>query len=150
VPINVPDNPSGSKRLFHHASSSCFVCARKRGAGGCKSGDVAPRPNDLDRPFIDVGRIRSYSSDLPINVGNGDELSIADFAGMVAEVVGYQGKLVFDTSKPDGTPRKLLDSSRIRSLGWRPSVSLRAGLAAAYQDFLQGHGRYLEVSRTAS
>jgi len=89
--------------------------------------------------------LKNYSSDLPINVGSGEELSIADFATLVAKVVGYQGRLVFDTSKPDGTPRKLLDSSRIRSLGWRPAVSLEAGLSIAYEDFLQGFGRHLEV-----
>ncbi|GMO95612.1 hypothetical protein BwSF19_75940 [Bradyrhizobium ottawaense] len=92
--------------------------------------------------------LKNYSSDLPINVGSGDELSIADFARTVAEVVGYQGELAFDASKPDGTPRKLLDSSRIRGLGWRPNVALRAGLAAAYADFLKGSGRHLEVSAT--
>ncbi|MGY4291897.1 GDP-L-fucose synthase [Bradyrhizobium sp. LM2.7] len=90
--------------------------------------------------------LKHYSSDLPINVGSGDELSIADFAATVAQVVGYQGQLVFDRSKPDGTPRKLLDSARLRALGWRPNVSLRAGLAAAYEDFLHGCGRHLEVS----
>lgn len=89
--------------------------------------------------------LKNYSSDLPINVGSGEELSIADFATLVAEVVGYTGKLAFDSSKPDGTPRKLLDSSRIRSLGWRPTVSLKVGLRAAYDDFLQGYGRHLEV-----
>lgn len=89
--------------------------------------------------------LKTYSNDLPINVGSGDELSIADFAATVADVVGYQGKLVFDTSKPDGTPRKLLDSSRIRALGWRANTSLRTGLAAAYDDFLKGYGRHLEV-----
>ncbi|QPF88084.1 GDP-L-fucose synthase [Bradyrhizobium genosp. L] len=89
--------------------------------------------------------LKNYSSDLPINVGSGDEVSIADFATLVAEVVGFTGQLVFDTSKPDGTPRKLLDSSRIRSLGWRPTVALKAGLRAAYHDFLQGYGRHLEV-----
>ncbi|MGV7217054.1 GDP-L-fucose synthase family protein [Bradyrhizobium sp. UFLA05-112] len=90
--------------------------------------------------------LKQYSSDTPINIGSGDELSIADFAATVADVVGYQGKLVFDTSKPDGTPRKLLDSSRIRALGWRPNIALRSGLAAAYADFLKGHGRHLAVS----
>lgn len=89
--------------------------------------------------------LKNYSSDLPINIGSGEELSIADFAALVAEVVGYTGKLVFDTSKPDGTPRKLLDSSRIRSFGWHPTVSLKVGLRAAYDDFLQGYGRHLEV-----
>lgn len=93
--------------------------------------------------------LKNYSSDLPINVGSGDELSIGDFAATVADVVGYRGKLVFDTSKPDGTPRKLLDSSRVRTLGWHPNIPLRAGLAAAYQDFLKGYGRHLEVSATS-
>ncbi len=94
--------------------------------------------------------LKRYSQDMPINVGSGDELSIADFATLVAEVVGYQGKFVFDVSKPDGTPRKLLDSSRIRELGWRPQISMRAGLAAAYADFLRGYGRNLELSPSAS
>ncbi|SFP81659.1 GDP-L-fucose synthase [Bradyrhizobium sp. Ghvi] len=89
--------------------------------------------------------LKNYSSDLPINVGSGNELTIADFAAAVAEVVGYEGKLLFDTSKPDGTPRKLLDSSRIRALGWRANTSLRSGLASAYEDFLKGYGRHLEV-----
>lgn len=93
--------------------------------------------------------LKNYSSDFPINVGSGDEVSIADFATAVAEVVGYKGKLVFDTSKPDGTPRKLLDSSRIHALGWRARVTLREGLASAYEDFLRGHGRFLEISTTS-
>jgi GDP-L-fucose synthase len=94
--------------------------------------------------------LKRYSQDMPINVGSGDELSIADFATLVAEVVGYQGKFVFDVSKPDGTPRKLLDSSRIRELGWRPQISMRAGLAAAYEDFLQGYGRNLQLTTSAT
>src|SRR3954453_11173395 len=93
--------------------------------------------------------LKNYSSDLPINVGMGDELSIGVFAATVADVVGYRGKLVFDKSKPDGTPRKLLDSSRVRALGWHPNTSLRAGLAAAYADFLKGYGRHLAVSATS-
>ena len=94
--------------------------------------------------------LKRYSQDMPINVGSGDEFSIAGFATLVAEVVGYQGKFVFDVSKPDGTPRKLLDSSRIRELGWRPQISMRAGLAAAYDDFRRGYGRNLELSPGAS
>jgi GDP-L-fucose synthase len=93
--------------------------------------------------------LKQYSSDMPINVGSGDELAIADFAATIADVVGYKGELVFDTSKPDGTPRKLLDSSRIRALGWRPNIPLRSGLAAAYADFLKGHGRHLEVGASS-
>ena len=91
--------------------------------------------------------LKRYSDDRPINVGAGKEISIANFAAAVAETVGYKGKLVFDTSKPDGTPRKLLDSSRILSLGWSPATSFEVGLADAYQDFLRGGGRHLVSER---
>lgn len=74
-----------------------------------------------------------YEAPEPINVGSGAEVSIADLAGMIASVVGYRGRVVFDASKPDGTPRKVLDSGRIRALGWAPRVPLREGLAGAYR-----------------
>jgi GDP-L-fucose synthase len=70
-----------------------------------------------------------------INVGYGDDISIAELAALVAKVVNYEGKITFDTSRPDGTPRKLLDSSRLRSLGWRPRTPLEEGLKLAYADF---------------
>ena len=70
-----------------------------------------------------------------INVGTGEDLSIAELASLVSDVVGYQGEIRYDTSKPDGTPRKLLDISRIRELGWKPETSLREGVARAYEDF---------------
>ena len=70
-----------------------------------------------------------------INVGTGEDLSIAELAQLVSDVVGYRGAIQYDTSKPDGAPRKLLDISRIRELGWKPEVSLRAGIAHAYEDF---------------
>jgi len=104
--------------------------------------------NDLADACIFL--LKSYSDDLPINVGAGHEVSIAEFAAAVAETVGYEGKLEFDTSKPDGTPRKLLDSSLILSLGWRPTTSFAAGLADAYKDFLAGGGRHAVVERLAS
>jgi GDP-L-fucose synthase len=71
-----------------------------------------------------------------INVGYGDDVSIAQVAQTIARVVGYTGPITFDRSKPDGTPRKLLDSQRIHALGWKPAVSLSTGLSLAYQDFL--------------
>jgi GDP-L-fucose synthase len=71
------------------------------------------------------------------NVGCGEDLTIRELAEIVAQVVGFEGKLKFDTSKPDGTPRKLLDVSRLTQLGWRPRVALRDGLARAYRDFLE-------------
>jgi GDP-L-fucose synthase len=71
-----------------------------------------------------------------INVGFGSDVTIAELAREVASTTGFQGHLAFDTSKPDGSPRKLLDSSRLIALGWQPKVSLKEGLAAAYSDFL--------------
>ena len=70
-----------------------------------------------------------------INVGTGEDQSIAELAQMVSQAVGYRGTIAYDASKPDGTPRKLLDISRIRQLGWLPRTSLREGIARAYEDF---------------
>jgi GDP-L-fucose synthase len=72
-----------------------------------------------------------------INVGYGSDVTIAELARAVARVTQYEGQIVFDTSKPDGSPRKLLDSSRLLALGWRPTVELEQGLSLAYADFLQ-------------
>ena len=77
-----------------------------------------------------------YSEPGPINVGFGEEISIRDLAGLVAEVVGFEGAIEWDPSKPDGTPRKILDSSRIRGLGWEPKIHLRDGVTHAYEWFL--------------
>lgn len=76
-----------------------------------------------------------YDQERFINVGSNEEVSIADLARMVAEVVGFQGELVFDTTKPDGTPRKLMDSSRLRALGWTPKIRLADGLRGTYAWF---------------
>ena len=72
-----------------------------------------------------------------INVGYGSDISIAGLAQAVGQVVGYQGTIDFDTSKPDGAPRKLMNSARLHSLGWHPTMQLHNGLAAAYQDFVR-------------
>lgn len=71
-----------------------------------------------------------------INVGVGEDLAIRDLAQTIGDVVGYSGRIVFDTSKPDGMPRKLLNTGRLNNLGWHPAVSLRDGLRMAYDDFL--------------
>ena len=71
-----------------------------------------------------------------INAGFGDDITIKELAQAVGKTVGYQGVIDFDTSKPDGSPRKLMDSSRLNALGWQAQVGLKAGLAAAYQDFM--------------
>ena len=74
-----------------------------------------------------------------INVGFGEDITIRELAEFVGKAVGYQGNIEFDTSKPDGTPRKLMDSSRLNALGWQAKVRLEEGLSAAYRDFLQYH-----------
>ena len=71
-----------------------------------------------------------------VNIGTGEDLSIRDLATMIRDIVGYQGRISFDTSKPDGTLRKLMDVGRLHSLGWRAKIGLREGLALAYADFL--------------
>lgn len=71
-----------------------------------------------------------------INVGSGVDVTIAELAQMVADATGFRGEMLFDTTKPDGTPRKLMDSSRLHALGWRPSIDLREGLRRALADFL--------------
>jgi GDP-L-fucose synthase len=73
-----------------------------------------------------------YSGEEIVNVGVGEDVSIAELASLVADVVGYAGEIVYDTSKPDGTPRKLLDVSRLRRLGWEPSIGLREGIEQTY------------------
>ncbi|HMX35861.1 MAG TPA: GDP-L-fucose synthase [Ferruginibacter sp.] len=80
--------------------------------------------------------MEEYSGKEIVNIGCGEDLSIRELAELVKEVTGYAGNLVFDTSKPDGTPRKLLDVSKINALGWRYKTSLREGMNMAYQDFL--------------
>ncbi|HZP68443.1 MAG TPA: GDP-L-fucose synthase [Pseudolabrys sp.] len=80
--------------------------------------------------------MKHYSGDGFLNIGTGKEVSIGEFARLVAEVVGFRGKLVFDTNRPDGPPRKLLDISKIAALGWTAKIPLREGLQAAYRDFL--------------
>ena len=84
-------------------------------------------------------RVLSHESPPFINIGAGEDRTIRELAELIAEVVGFQGRLVFDTSKPDGTPRKLLDNSRLTALGWRPKTELREGIALSYRDFLTHH-----------
>jgi GDP-L-fucose synthase len=74
-----------------------------------------------------------------INVGSGSDVTIAELAHYIAHTVGYTGQITFDAGKPDGAPRKWMDSSRLNALGWGPQIDLQQGLATAYQDFLNQH-----------
>jgi len=79
--------------------------------------------------------LQNYSEEQFINVGFGTDISIKDLAEMIKSIVGFNGEIAWDRSKPDGTPRKLLDSSRLFNLGWRPKISLEQGVCLAYSDF---------------
>ena len=80
--------------------------------------------------------LETYNGNSPINVGWGQDISIADLGALIAQIVGYEGQIQWDTSMPDGTPRKLLDTSMINALGWEPSISLRDGITTTYQWYL--------------
>lgn len=79
--------------------------------------------------------MKHYSHAETINIGSGTDMTIADLARMICEVVGFEGELVFDSSKPDGTPRKLMSGAKLRALEWSPNINLKDGLTAAYADF---------------
>jgi GDP-L-fucose synthase len=81
--------------------------------------------------------MQEYNEAGLVNIGTGHDLSIKDLALLIKEIVGFTGELVFDTSKPDGTPRKLMDVTKLHSLGWQHRIELKEGLAFAYQDFLK-------------
>ncbi|MBA2397481.1 MAG: GDP-L-fucose synthase [Bradyrhizobium sp.] len=85
--------------------------------------------------------MKTYSEQELINIGTGEDITIAEFARVVAATVGYAGTISFDTSRPDGTPRKLLDVSRLAKLGWRASTALEQGLKLAYQAYQSEHGQ---------
>ncbi|MET4169532.1 GDP-L-fucose synthase [Bradyrhizobium sp. LA6.1] len=86
-----------------------------------------------------VHLMKTYSSAELVNIGTGEDITIAEFARVVADIVGYGGEISFDTSRPDGTPRKLLDVSRLAKLGWRATTSLEDGVRRAYAAYLSSH-----------
>lgn len=88
--------------------------------------------------------MQNYSDASHINIGIGEDIAIIDLTRLVMEVIGYDGEIVTDPSKPDGTPRKLMDNSRLTAMGWRAKTGLRDGIARAYAAFLAGEGRNLD------
>lgn len=91
--------------------------------------------DDLAQALIFL--MQNYNDEQFINVGSGSEISINALAELVREIVGFMGRITWDISKPDGTPRKLMDSDRLYAMGWRPAVDLRQGIGLAYADFKQ-------------
>lgn len=118
-----------------------FHEARERGADEVVLwGTGAPRReflhvDDLARACLHL--LEHYDAPEPINVGVGEDVTIRELAELVADVVGYAGRITWDTSKPDGTPRKLLDVSRIAQLGWKPEIRLEDGIRATYAWFVE-------------
>ena len=90
--------------------------------------------NDLARACLLL--LEKYNESDPINVGFGSDLSILELAAQIAKVVGFNGKIIWDKTKPNGTPKKLLDSSRMLNLGWSPEYSLESGISETYSWFL--------------
>ena len=124
-------------RRFHEAA-----------AGGAESvtlwGTGTPRREFLhvdDLAAACLTLLERYDDPAPINVGVGEDITIKELAELVADVVGFSGELVWDTSKPDGTPRKLLDVSRIHALGWKAEIGLRDGIASTYRWFVENAAR---------
>lgn len=89
--------------------------------------------DDLADALIHIAQY--YSDSVPINVGSGSEISINDLAHMIANIIDYDGQIIFNPDYPDGTPRKLLDSAKLKHLGWQPTIELKEGLQKTYQDF---------------
>jgi GDP-L-fucose synthase len=83
--------------------------------------------------------MQNYSEPNLINIGTGKDIAIKDLALLIKRVVGFEGELIFDASKPDGTPRKLMDVSKIHSHGWTHTVELEEGIKLAYSDFLKNN-----------
>jgi GDP-L-fucose synthase len=125
--------PAALMRRFHEAKVDGAPTVTVWGTGSPRREFLAV--DDLADACVFVMK---HYSDLPfVNIGTGEDVTIADFAKLVAEVVGYPGKLIFDTSRPDGAPRKLLDVSAVNALGWSASIPLREGLRRMYADFLE-------------
>src|ERR1700682_4250242 len=111
------------RREFMHADDMAAACVH-----------IMSLPEKQFRPLLAADR----NEGLPpiLNIGVGCDVTIAELATKIADAVGYKGSIAFDSTKPDGTPRKLLDSERLHSLGWRAVINLEDGLASAYEDFL--------------
>ncbi len=93
--------------------------------------------NDLAQACLLL--LQSYDESIAINIGSGQELSIKNLAHLVAKIVGFSGELVFDLERPNGTPRKLLDSTRIEEFGWKAQINIETGIATTYDWFLANH-----------
>lgn len=123
-------------RKFHEAKKNRAAAVTCWGTGAPKREFLYA--DDLANACVFL--MDSYNEEQFINVGYGSDLTIKELSETIGRVVGFHGEVVWDTSKPDGTPRKLMDSSRLFALGWRPRIDLEAGIRLAYSDFLTRFG----------
>jgi GDP-L-fucose synthase len=130
-------------RKAHEAKSASDTSIRAWGSGNPKreflfSDDLADAIVFLMQLLWDK-KLAIIEQDQPpiINIGSGEEVSVAELLALICEEVGFKGSILWDNSKPDGTPRKILDNKRLRALGWVAQTSLRDGIKLIYQDFLR-------------
>jgi len=148
----MPTNVYGPGDNYHPENSHVVAALIRRFHESKQNGATAVTVWGTGKPrreflFVDdladacVFLLENYSGEQHVNVGSGEEVTIAQFAALVADVVDYRGKLVFDPSRPDGVPRKLLDSSKLAAMGWRARTPLCTGLERTYAAFLNGNCR---------
>lgn len=146
----MPTNLYGPNDNYHPENSHVLPALIRRfheaKVNGAESvtcwGDGSPLREFLyvdDLAELCVFLMNEYSGDETVNAGTGKEITIHDLTRMVADIIGYEGEILWDTSRPNGTPRKLLDVSKAKSLGWEAKTSLRDGIKKAYEDFVRNH-----------
>ncbi|RKQ69920.1 GDP-L-fucose synthase family protein [Oceanibaculum indicum] len=124
-------------RRFHEAKETDAPDVTVWGSG-------SPRRDFLhadDLAAACLAMLRGYSDEMPVNIGSGGDTSIRDLAFLIAEITGYRGAITFDSSRPDGTPEKRLDITRITALGWRPAIDLRSGIEQTYRWYRENCAR---------
>ena len=119
-------------KKFHNAKINNYSSVEVWGTGEAKREFL--HVDDMASGIIFL--LENYKNNNPINLGTGEEVSIKELAYLISKVVNFNGDIIFDTSKADGIPRKILDSSKITNLGWRPSISLIDGLEQTYNLYL--------------
>jgi GDP-L-fucose synthase len=122
-------------RRFHEAKKEKLPSITLWGSGNPRREFV--HSSDIASACISLLQADTATLELPLNIGTGQDYSIKELAYSIASVIGYNGQINWDTSKPDGAPRKLLDSSRMRALGWQPSIEFTQGLETTYQWYLE-------------